>query len=465
MKESKKNKKVNIPVAVWLLIFAGVLVVGALYLVDGKLLKTQVAPGEDTSTAKDWESIGAPGLGAGMVGTTRVCPSPTPSSSPLSSPAELSDAGVGKVAGWEGTPSVSTTPLSCPEGFVAEGFNEYEYSLDKSEDNILRTLINGMDPEYILTAVCDGNPQPPRCSSQGFLGCSWMKFVKEPRIALSGLYLKVSGLYKLVEGAYVYPDGLYRPETKQWVPGVYPSPPENDDELLFALGMSLWKLSPGDRQILEETHPKLLEVAQGQISGIAGHERVHWQIYERYLPNYVAMINGPQYDTDWSVSTVNALGSLIEDTFKSGWESVGVLERAEHDAFHRQEAEVDLRRAANIPYDGLDDIYCPYMEGLVGPLVLNAKDRKGYVKADYPTGGRLVSCDNSCWKDYFTGTDIRIEARPKAGYKFREWQNDEFDKPCTVCAGSKNPVCTLQISSAGSNCWAVFDPIGSPSPS
>lgn len=435
-----------------------VIVLGAAYLADGRLLKTQVAPGGGGATAKDWHSISAPGLRSAMVGPTEFCPSPTPTAY-----LGLNNAGVGQVLGEERpAPSVEPTALSCPEGFVAEGFNEYKLVIDGHETR--RESIDGLDPGYILTAVCQGNPSPPGCEKAR--ACAWMWFESSlpVNIELTGLYKKVSGLYKLVESAYIYPDGLNHPETREQVPGVYPSPP-NPEELPAWLAMSLWKLSSGDEQTLREHHPKLLEVAQRQISGRERHEKVHWGIFERYLSYYVDTINSPWYDTDWSVTTVEALRDLIESYFKSGWQAVAVLERAEHDAFDEQEQEREVEQADLVPYDGLDDIYCDYMEDMVGMFSLMVQGKgQGYAKADYPIGRRVISCDDYCTTEYFTGADIKIEARPKAGYKFREWQSPVFDKPCAGCAGSKNPVCTLRIGSKGDGCKAVFDPIEVPTP-
>lgn len=445
-----------------LLLVVGLLVavLGVVYLADGRLLKTQVAPGGSGVTVKDWHSIGIPGLGSAMVGPTEFCPSSTPTAY-----LGLNNAGVGQVLGeLRPAPSVAPTALACPEGFVAEGFNEYKLVIDGHETR--REPINGLDPGYILTAVCEGNPSPPVCG-RGALGCAWVWFEDSfpVNIELTGLYKKVSGLYKLVESAYIYPDGLNHPETKQQVPGVYSSPPNPGEELPAWLAMSLWKLSSGDERELSERHSKLLEVAQRQISGTEQHEKVHWGIFERYLPNYVAMINRPWYNTDWSVATVESLRGLIEDEFRSGWEAVAVLEEAEHEAFHERWEEQVVEEADLVPYDGMDNIICPYMEGMVGMFSFLSSGG-GYAKADYPTGGRLMICDyfDYCTTEYFTGTDIKIEARPKAGYKFREWKSPAFDKPCAGCAGSKNPVCTLRISSKGDGCGAVFEPIGSPTP-
>lgn len=465
----KNNKKTNIPVAGWFLILGVAVIVGAVYLVDGRLLKTQVAPGEDTATVKDWESIGVPGLGVGMVGPTELCPSPTSASSPKpsGSPFAYLEAGGetrgGRVLGLRPPPSVSATPLSCPVGFEAEGFNKYEYDSIKI---IQKTLINGLNPEHILTAVCRGKPDPPGCG-EGAVGCAWMKFSDDsPNITLTGLYEEVEEedevFFKLVENAYVYPDGLNHPETREWVQGVYPSPAESDDELLFELHMSLWKLSTKDKGKLDGLHPKLQEVAQRRISGTEQHEKVHWKTFERYLPNYVAMINSPWYDTR-SMPSVESLRGLIEDKFRSGWLAVAVLEEAEHKAFHEREKEELEKNKKDVPYDGLDNISCDYIRDMVGVFSLLVSGKGyGYASADYPTGGRLINTDSYEGKEYFTNTDIKIEARPKAGYEFREWHND-VDRSCAVCAGSKNPVCTLQISSEGNyGCIAVFEPIPTP---
>jgi len=462
----RNNRKTNIPAAVWFILLGGVLIVGVVSLLDGKLLKTQVAPGGGASAVKgwvkDWESIGTLDLGSAMVGPTEFCPSPTPTSKP-SAYLGLNNTDVGKVLGdLRPPPGVSPSPLQCPEGYVAEGYNEYKLVVD--ERVVHKDPINGLDPGYILTAVCEGNPSPPGCGQRA-LGCAWVDFEEylPVDIQLTGLYKKVSGLYKLVVSAYIYPDGLNHPETKQRVPGVYPSPP-NPEELPASLAMSLWGLSSGDERELTETHPKLLEVAQRQISGTEKHEMVHWGIFERYLPNYVAMINNPWYNTDWSVATVESLRGLIEDEFRSGWQAVAVREEAEHEGFHERADEQVVIEGDLVPYDGMDNIICPYMEGMVGLFSLLVSG-KGYVRADYPTGGRVIGCDNYCTTEYFTGADIKIEARSKAGYKFREWQSPVFDKPCTGCAGSKNPVCTLRIGSKGDGCKAVFEPVGSPTPS
>src|SRR3990167_10244746 len=88
-----------------LLLAAGLLVVvlGAAYLADGRLLKTQVAPG-GAGTAKDWHSIGTPGLRNAMVGPTEFCASPTPTAY-----LGLNNADAGQVLG-ESRPAPSVEP-------------------------------------------------------------------------------------------------------------------------------------------------------------------------------------------------------------------------------------------------------------------------------------------------------------------------------------------------------------------
>lgn len=443
------------------MILVGVLVVGAAYLVDGRLLKTQVAPGGDTSTVKDWESVDAPGLDNELVGPIRFCHTPSPTSSPVSSPLAYAGRVLGEL--W---PSPSVTP-ECREGYVADLYKEYEYSLDKGENNIRREFVNGLDPGYILTAVCEGNPSPPYCDDVA-VGCAWMEYVDVFDPTLRGLYEQVSGLYRLVEGGYVYPDGLGTPETRQWVPGVYPAPTVSNDELFFELGMSLWDLSAEDKQVLSEWHPKLLETAQRQISKTEEHEEVHWEIFEKYLPNYVAMINRPWYDTSWSVKSLSSLEDLIKEEFNNGWQAVAVLEDAEHEAFHEWENEqIGEAWGDIVPYDGMDNILCSYMKGMVGVFGLLVTG-EGYARADYDhtgTGGRIIVTDDYAAKEYFTNADIRIEASPKPGYKFEQWKSPIFDEPCTGCAGTTKSVCTIQIGTRGDICEAVFVPIATSLPS
>ncbi len=142
---------------------------------------------------------------------------------------------------------------------------------------------------------------------------------------------------------------------------------------------------------------------------------------------------------------------------------MAVLEDAEHDAFHKQEEDRMLEEADLVPYDGMDNIICDKMQGMVGMFGLEVWG-KGYATADYPTGGRVKGCDDYCSTEYFTGTDIRVEATPENGYKFKRWEAAQFDRPCKGCAGSTNPVCTLRISSKGDTCRAVFERVGTPTP-
>ncbi len=444
-----------------------------------KRVQAQEAEGEQTTT-KDWSVLSAPGLGVGtneIKCTEESAPSPTPAPQTIS---HVLQSFVPRAeAADSDTPRVSVT--SCSVDGDVPNPNSYTLSISRV---INRTSVGdhytkkGMKAgaREIALAVCKGEPPPPSCvgAPENVGACAWWGWKDGKAL------IKLHALFQLIpdtiEDVMIPLTATVTKPTPRDLPGVFPVAPKDASVLPLQFNIGLWGLSEKDKETLRGVHPMLLTLIQNNLEIAEMHERGHWEIYEKFAPRYLDVINRPLGDGPAIKTTRSKVAEAVRERFFSRWAALQKEEDKAHDAFHKNTTNpTEMPQTGPIPINGLDDIRCLgarfYITTVsVAPVVDTAGIDDGKTALVKVTGSRGINCSNidgidefdsegACLKSFFLGTPVELRAEVLEEGKKKDLVFSHWESSTTLscpCRGSKDPVCKFTAKDPHNKCFAVF---------